>query len=141
MASVVSAKELRMILDEVMTEIDADPDDGSRLRAAAAPLRLEFTDLKLALNISRADGGHLSWDFKQRATAQPKLGLSMESEFANRLLQGRENPAIAIARGRLHTTVVDPSAAVRLFPAVKPLFARYRELVSEKYPHLAVGDE
>ena len=141
MASVVSAKELRMILDEVMTEIDADPDDGSRLRAAAAPLRLEFTDLKLALNISRADDGHLSWDFKQRAAAQPKLGLSMESEFANRLLQGRENPAIAIARGRLQTTVVDPSAAVRLFPAVKPLFARYRELVSEKYPHLAVGDE
>lgn len=141
MATVVSATELRSILDEVMTEIDADPDDGSRLRAAAAPLRLEFTDLKLALNISRADGGHLSWDFKQRAAAKPKLGLTMESEFANRLLQGRENPAIAIARGRLHTTVVDPGAAVRLFPAVRPLFARYRELVSEKYPHLAVGDE
>lgn len=134
----VSANELRAILDEVMKEIDADPDDGSRLRAAAAPLRLEFTDLNLALNISRGDHGHLSWDFKKRAASKAKLGLSMESDFGNRLMQGRENPAIAIARGRLHTTVLDPGAAVRLFPAVKPLFVRYRELVSEKYPHLAV---
>ena len=134
----VSAKELRTILDEVMKEIDADPDDGSRLRVAAAPLRLEFTDLNLALNISRGDRGHLSWDFKQRAASKAKLGLSMESDFGNRLMQGRENPAIAIARGRLHTTVLDPGAAVCLFPAVKPLFVRYRELVSEKYPHLAV---
>jgi hypothetical protein len=136
--SSLSASELRQILDEVMTEIDGDPDDGSRLRAAAAPLRLEFTDLNLALNISRGDGGHLSWDFEQRSKAKPKLGLRMDSDVANRVLQGRENPAIAIARGRLQTTVVDPGSAVRLFPAVKPLFVRYRELVSEKYPHLAV---
>ena len=136
--SSVSARELRKILDEVMKEIDADPDDGSRLRAAAAPLRLEFTDLNLALNISRGDAGHLSWDFKKRSKAKPKLGLRMDSEVANRVLQGRENPAIAIARGRLHTTVLDPGSAVRLFPAVKPLFVRYREVVSEKYPHLAV---
>jgi SCP-2 sterol transfer family len=136
-----SARELRKILDEVMKEIDEDPDDGSRMRAAAAPFRLEITDLDLALNISRGDGGHLSWDFKKRSKAKPKLGLRMDSEVANRVLQGRENPAIAIARGRLQTTVVDPGSAVRLFPAVKPLFVRYRDLVSEKYPHLAVDAE
>ena len=56
-------------------------------------------------------------------------------------MQGRENPAIAIARGRLQTTVADPWRAVRLFPAMKPLFAHYRELVSEKYPHLAADAE
>lgn len=137
----VSAKELRKILDEVMTEIDADPDDGSRLRSAAAPLRLEFTDLKLVLNISRGEAGHLRWDFSKRSKAKPGLGLSMDSDFGNRLMQGRENPAIAIARGRLHTTVVDPGAALRLFPAVRPLFSHYRELVAEKYPHLAVDAE
>ena len=68
----------------------------------------------------------------------PKLRLSMDSGFANRLLQGRENPAIAIARGRLRTTVDDAGAALRFFGAAKPLFARYREIVVEKYPHLAI---
>ena len=66
---------MRKILDEVMKEIDADPDDGSRLRAAAAPLRLEFTDLGLALNISRADAGRLQLGLQRRAATKAKLGL------------------------------------------------------------------
>lgn len=136
-----SANELRKILDEVLEAIDADPDDGPRLRAAAAPLRFEFTDLKLALNISQAANGHLHWDFAKRASEKPELTLSMNSEFGNRLLQGRENPAIAIARGRLHTKVVDAGVALRFFPAAKPLYSRYRELVAKSYPHLALGPE
>ena len=134
----VTAKELRGILDEVMKQVDADPEDVCRLRAAAAPLRLDFTDLSLVLNIRRAEDGHVRWDFKKTAAAKAKLGLAMDSDFANRLMQGRENPAIAIARGRLHTTIVDAGAALRLFPAVAPMFARYRELVATKYPHLSV---
>jgi hypothetical protein len=62
----------------------------------------------------------------------------MESTVANRVFQGRENPAIAIARGRLRTNIEDAGAALRFFPAAKPLFSRYRDLISEKYPHLAV---
>ena len=62
----------------------------------------------------------------------------MDSEFANRFLQGRENPAIAIARGKLSTTVTDAGAALRFFPATKPLFAHYRDVVEERYPHLAL---
>jgi hypothetical protein len=134
-----SAKELREILDAVLTEIELDPDDGPKLRAAAAPLRFEFPDLKLVLNIAPDTGRHcLRWDFKKRSREPPGLSLSMDSEFANRLLQGRENPAIAIARGRLRTTVEDGRAALRFFPAAKPLFARYRELIAEKYPHLSL---
>ncbi len=124
----------------MLREIDADPDDGPRLSAAAAPLRIEFPDLKLVLNVSRADRGRhcLSWNFSSRSTAGPKLRLSMESAVANRVFQGRENPAIAIARGRLRTRVEDAGAALRFFPAAKPLFSRYRDLVAEKYPHLAL---
>ena len=135
-----SSKELREILDLVLSEIDQDPEEGPRLRGAAAPLRLEFTDLKLVCNVSADDGGRhcLRWDFKKRSSEDPKLSLTMESEFANRLLQGRENPAIAIARGRLRPSVSDAGAALRFFPAAKPFFSRYREVVAEKYPHLAV---
>jgi hypothetical protein len=140
MGSYRSAAELREILDSVMRDIDADPEDGPRLRRAAGPLRLEVKDLKLALNVSPASRGRrcLRWDFSRRAPSDAKLKLSMDSDFANRFLQGRENPAIAIARGDLSTTVVDARAALRFFPAAKPLFAHYRELVKDKYPHLAL---
>jgi hypothetical protein len=136
----LTKKELKAILDEVLREVDEDPDDGPRLRAAAAPLRMEFPDVGLVLNVSRTDRGRhcVRWDFSRRSRTKPKLRLSMESKVANRVFQGRENPAIAIARGRLRTSVEDPGAALRFFPAAKPLFSRYRELVSEKYPHLAI---
>jgi hypothetical protein len=136
----LTKKVLKDILDTVLREIDRDPDDGPRLRAAAAPLRIEFPDLKLVVNVSRDDGGRhsLRWDFSQRSRTHAKLRLSMESTVANRVFQGRENPAIAIARGRMRTNIEDAAAALRFFPAAKPLFSRYRELISEKYPHLAV---
>jgi hypothetical protein len=139
-ADELTRKELKEILDTILREIDRDPDQGPRLRAAAAPLRIEFPDLKLALNLWRDDGGRhcLRWDFSRRAKVSPRLRLSMESAVANRVFQGRENPAIAIARGRLRTSIEDAGAALRFFPAAKPLFSRYRELVAEKYPHLAV---
>jgi hypothetical protein len=140
MSGFKSSKELREILDAVLADIDSDPEDGPRLRAAAAPLRLEFTDLKVVCNVSADEAGkhYLRWDFSKRSKEKPKVRLTMESEFANRLLQGRENPAIAIARGRLRPSVSDAGAALRFFPSAKPLFSRYRELVSERYPHLAV---
>jgi hypothetical protein len=136
----LTKKELKQILNTVLKEIDQDPDDGPRLSAAAAPLRIEFTDLQLTLNVSPAAGGRhcLAWDFSASSRVKPKLRLTMESSVANRVFQGRESPAIAIARGRLRTRVEDAGAALRFFPAAKPLFSRYRQLVSEKYPHLAV---
>jgi hypothetical protein len=139
-ADALTKKELKQILDVILREIDGDPDEGPRLRAAAAPLRIEFPDLKLVVNVRADDRGKhcLRWDFSSKASASPKLRLSMESAVANRVFQGRENPAIAIARGRLRTKVEDAGAAIRFFPAAKPLFSRYRELVSEKYPHLTV---
>jgi hypothetical protein len=139
-AESLTKKELKDILNTVLGEIDVDPDDGPRLRAAAAPLRIEFPDLKLVVNVARDEGGNhcLSWNFSQRDKVHPKLRLSMESAVANRVFQGRENPAIAIARGRLRTNIEDAGAALRFFPAAKPLFSRYRQLVSEKYPHLAI---
>lgn len=134
-----SKKELRQILDEVLVGLDGDADSSSRMRAVAAPLQFEFTDLKLMLNIRLADSdGALRWDFKRRPKVDPKLRLTMSSEVANRVFQGRENPAIAIARGRMRPMIDDPSAALRFFPAAKPMFARYRELIAEKYPHLTI---
>ncbi len=133
-----SARELRGLLDTVLAEIDIDPDAGPRLRAAAAPLRLEFPDLKLRVDISASKRANhtLDWSFSGRSKAKPGLHLTMDSEIGNRFLQGRENPAIALVRGRIRAASVDAQAALRFFPAAKPLFERYRELVEREYPRL-----
>jgi hypothetical protein len=133
-----SARELRALLDAVLVDIDGDPEDGPRLRAAAAPLRLEFTDLKLKVDIRAASGAHhcLEWSFSKRSKIEPGLHLTMDSEVGNRFLQGRENPAIALVRGRIHASCGDAGAALRFFPAAKPLFEHYRKLIEREHPQL-----
>lgn len=129
---------MRSLLDSVLSEIDADPDDGPRLRAAAAPLRLEFPDLKLRVDIAAASAsGHcLQWSFSGRSRTKPGLHLTMDSEVGNSFLQGRENPAIALVRGRMRAATTDAGAALRFFPAAKPLFRHYRQLLEREHPRL-----
>lgn len=136
-----SARQLRKLLDEVLKEIDADPEDGPRLRAAAAPLRLEFPDLKLQVDISASSKSDhcLEWSFSRRKRPEPGLHLTMDSEVANRFLQGRENPAIAMVRGRMRATCGDAGAALRFFPAAKPLFDHYRVLIERDHPRLLLA--
>lgn len=133
-----STAELREVLDTFLAALDRDPDVAPRLCGAAGPLCLEFPDRGLVVAISRVEPGRLGWEYPDEAPATAQLTLSMESGFANRLMQGRENPAIAIARRRLRTTVEDSGAALRFFGAARPLFRCYRRVITEHYPHLAI---
>lgn len=133
-----SARQMRSLLDEVLSQLDEDPVAGPKLRAAAAPLRLEFTDLKLKVDIQAAKKPDhcLDWSFSGRSKGKPGLHLTMDSDVGNRFLQGKENPAIALVRGRIRASSVDASAALRFFPAAKPLFECYREALEREHPQL-----
>jgi hypothetical protein len=63
--------------------------------------------------------------------------MAMSSETANKYFQGKENVAIAIARRRIKAGG-DVKAALSLIPVTKPIYERYRDLVTAKYPHLKV---
>jgi len=136
-----SARELRKLLDAVLSEIDADPEAGTKLWTAAAPLRLEFPDLKLRVDISASTRSDhcLDWSFSRRSKVKPGLHLTMDSRVGNRFLQGRENPAIALVRGRMRASSVDAGAALRFFPGAKPLFQHYRELIEREHPRLLLS--
>jgi hypothetical protein len=60
----------------------------------------------------------------------------MDSQVGNRFLQGRENPAIALVRGRISAACEDAGAALRFFPAAKPLFEHYRQMIEREHPQL-----
>ncbi len=67
---------------------------------------------------------------------EPGLHLKMDSEVGNRFLQGKENPAIALVRGHIRAARSIAAAALRFFPAAKPLFDRYREAIEREHPQL-----
>jgi hypothetical protein len=134
-----SAKEFRTVMDRVFSMMSDDPEMGPALRDADTPMRYEFTDLDLVANIRAAregEDGNLHWEWTDEVDWEPRVKMAMSSETANRYFQGKENVAVAIARRRIKSGG-DVKAALSLIPITKPIYARYRAMVEEEYPHLA----
>jgi hypothetical protein len=139
-ASFDSPKEFKEVIDRVFTMMDEDPDMGPKLRDADVPMRYEFEDVDLVANIRAAragEDGNLHWEWTDDVDWEPRVKMAMSSETANKYFQGKENVAMAIARRRIKSGG-DVKAALALMPITKPVFARYRAMVEEEYPHLVV---
>jgi hypothetical protein len=139
-AEFASTDEFVEVMDRTFTMMSEDPEMGPRLRDADVPQRFEFTDLGLVLNVRAArdgEAGNLRWEWSDEIDWEPKVRMTMSSETANRYFQGKENIAMAIARRRI-AAGGDLRAALALIPITKPIFARYRQLVDDEYPHLRV---
>ena len=135
-----SPKEFREVMDRVFTMMSEDPEMGPKLRDADVPQRFDFSDVDMVINIRAArDGeeGNLHWEWTDDVDWQPKVKMEMSSETANKYFQGKENVAMAIARRRIKTGG-DVKAALSLIPITKPIYARYRAMLVDEYPHLAV---
>ena len=134
-----SDEEFREVMDRTFALMSDDPEMGPRLRDADTPQRFEFTDVDMVVNIRRGESGgpNLAWTWSDEIDWEPKVKMAMSSDTANRYFQGKENVAIAIARRRIKAGG-DVKAALAIIPITKPLFARYRAMIAEDYPHLEV---
>lgn len=135
-----SAKEFKAVMDRVFAMMSDDPEMGPRLRDADVPMRYEFEDVDLVVNIRAAEDdedGELYWEWTDDVAWEPRVKMAMSAQTANKYFQGRENIAMAIARRRIKAGG-DVKAALALMPITKPVFARYRAMLEVEYPHLVV---
>ena len=139
-ASFDSAREFKAVMDRVFGMMDEDPEMGPKLRDADVPMRYEFEDVDLVVNIRAAredEDGNLHWEWSDDVDWKPQVKMAMSSETANKYFQGKENVAVALARRRIKSGG-DVKAALSLIPITKPIYARYRDFLEDQYPHLAV---
>jgi hypothetical protein len=131
------AGEFREVMDRTFAMMSSDPAMGPQLRDADAPQRFEFTDVDLVVNIRAGGDGeeNLVWEWTDDVDWEPRVKMTMSTETCNRYFQGKENVAMAIARRRIKTGG-DVKAALSLIPITKPIYERYREMVTREYPHL-----
>ena len=136
-----SEEEFRGVMEEMLELMRKDPSMGPRLRAADTPECFSFSDLglRLAVRAGRAGEPNLIWAWGEEIDWEPRVTLTMTSEVAHRFFQGRENVAVAVARRRIEVEG-DLRAAVALLPLIRPVFGRYRQMLEEEYPHLALPD-
>jgi hypothetical protein len=139
-AAFKSAGECREVIGRVFALMSADADMGPKLRDADAPQRWEFPDLELVVNVTGAEEGsrdNLRWEWSDDVDWEPEVVMTMDSAVANRYFQGKENIAMAVARRRIRTTG-NLKKALALVPVTKPVFAQYRAMLEQEYPHLVV---
>ena len=135
-----SKEEFREVMDRIFDLMDTDPDMGPKLRDADVPQRFDFEDVDLVVNIraARADEeGNLHWEWTDDVDWEPRVRMAMSAETANKYFQGKENVPLALARRRIKSGG-DIKAALSLMPITKPVFARYRAMLEQEYPHLLV---
>jgi len=134
-----SPGEFQEVMDRAFELMSTDPDMGPKLRDAETPQRFEFPDVDLVLNVTHSsnvvDGQHLRWEWSDEVEWESEVGMTMDSDVANRYFQGEENIALAIARRRVKTSG-NVKKALALVPITKAVFPKYRQLLEDEYPHL-----
>ncbi len=133
-----SPKEFKQVMDAVFTLMSEDDDMGPKLRDADVPQRFEFDDVDMVVNVrsgTEAEGVNLHWEWTDDISWEPKVKMKMSAEVAVRYFQGKENVPVAIARRRIKTGG-DVKAALALIPITKPIYAQFRGLLEDRYPHL-----
>jgi len=146
MAPFAGPAEFRRVFDELFTLLSRDRRAGPGLRARRCPQRFVFPDVGLVLNVRDADarraakGDHLQWVWGDaKRSWEPKVTLEMSSEIANRYFQGKENVALAAARGRIRVVDGDLRDVLDLLPLVLPFHPAWvRHLRSTGQLHLIV---
>jgi len=133
-----SPKEFKAVMDEVFALMSEDPDMGPKLRDANVPQRFDFDDVDMVVNVRAGKAGedaNLHWEWSDDVDWEPKVQMKMSAEVAVRYFQGKENVPVAIARRRIKTGG-DVKAALALIPITKPVYAQFRALLEDRYPHL-----
>jgi hypothetical protein len=133
-----SPKEFKEAMDAVFSLMSEDADMGPKLRDANVPQRFEFDDVDMVVNVRAGAAGedaNLYWEWTDDVSWEPKVKMKMSAEVAIRYFQGKENVPVAIARRRIKTGG-DVKAALALIPITKPVYAQFRELLEDRYPHL-----
>lgn len=135
-----SADEFIEIADALMQMLADDDVLGRALAESETPQRFVISDLDVVLDAAGAEGDQapfIVWTFDEDADWEPLVTMKLSSETFNRYFQGKVNPVIAAATGKIKTSG-DFSRALKVAPLIKPAFGRYRDMLKDRAPHLLV---
>ena len=134
-----SKKELRVVIDQIISAMDADEDIGPKLRELGTPVQIIFTDFELTVNIRAGEDGepNLVWAWTKRVKWKPVTSIEVTSNVANSFMQGRLRVAAALALRKVKVKG-SLTAGLKIVAVCTPLFGHYKERIEEEYPHLVV---
>lgn len=134
-----SKKELRSVIDRIISTLNEDTEIGPKLRELGTPVKITFTDFDLTVNIRTGEKSepNLVWAWTKRVKWKPVTSIEVSSETANKFMQGRLRVAAALALRKVKVSG-SLTAGLKIVAIATPAFDHYRNHIEEAHPHLVL---
>lgn len=108
-----------------------DPELGPKLRKVGSVLQLNQSDPQSMIIIDFGEGVvQLGPEGEPKVTRPIDAELDMQADTAHRFWLGKVNVALAMAKGEIKNKG-KVSAVMKVVPVTKPLFATYKQILTE----------
>ena len=129
MAYFKDADEVYGYLGRLFEELADDPELAPKFRKANTIVQYRYRDPESQITVKLMDGQAGQVDCGETAL-EPEVVMTMDADTAHRFWLGEVNVTVALARGQMKAK--GPVAKIlKLVPLVKPVFPRYRRMLTE----------
>ena len=129
MAYFMDADEVYTYIGKLFEELSEDEELGPKFRKANTIVQYQYRDPESRITVKLLDGQDGQVDCGATAL-EPEVVMTMDADTAHRFWLGNVNITVALARGQIKAK--GPVAKIlKLVPLVKPVFPRYRTMLTD----------
>jgi putative sterol carrier protein len=123
------ADEVYAYIGRLFEELSEDEELAPKFRKANTIVQYQYRHPESQITVKLLDGEDGQVDFGETAL-KPEVVMTMDADTAHRFWLGDVNVTVALARGQMKAK--GPVAKIlKLVPLVKPVFPRYRTLLTD----------
>jgi putative sterol carrier protein len=123
------ADEVYAYIGKLFQDLAADEELAPKFRRANTIVQYQYRNPDSVITVKLIEGEEGTVDCGE-TEMEPEVVMSMEADTAHKFWLGKVNVTVALARGQMKAK--GPVAKIlKLVPLVKPVFPRYRAMLSE----------
>ena len=129
MAYFKDEQEVYQYIGQLFLDLAEDAELWPKFQRANTIVQYQFRNPESQITVKMRAGEDSQVDLGQ-TDLDPEVVMSMEADTAHRFWLGKVNVTVALARGQMKAK--GPVAKIlKLVPLVKPVFPRYKQMLSE----------
>jgi hypothetical protein len=122
-------EEVYQYIGKLFQDLAEDPELWPKFQRANTIVQYQFRNPESQITVRMQDGTDSQVDLGP-SEMEPEVLMTMEADTAHRFWLGKVNITVALARGQMKAK--GPVAKIlKLVPLVKPVFPRYKQMLTE----------
>ncbi len=129
MAYFKDADEVYRFIGRLFQELAVDDDLGPKFRRADTIVQYRYSNPESQITVKMREAEEPQVDLGETGM-EPEVVMTMDADTAHRFWLGKVNVTVALARGQMKAK--GPVAKIlKLVPLVKPVFPRYKQMLTD----------